>query len=386
MPILRGPEPESDDEPERDWHLDRCEPDAVSGMGGWRDTGGVASVAHATLRKAAGISIPRASFVLLVLLAYLVILIPINWGLFRLWGRVEWAWAAAPVIALAGTLAVIRLMQLDIGFVRSQTEIDVIEMQTNHAMAHVTRYVALYSSLSSSYVLEFDDPGVIARPFPPTPSPDRARPLTFRRTEGLRLSGFQVDSNSTSFLHTEELRDMGGTLRLIGDSPERCQVANDTPYHFIRVEVWYRASAGELSVCRLEQLAAKTSRPLVFTREEQGDAASGGPPGSDAPAAEVGIDLSGIARLAVRGLRLRPGDVRLVGWLDQPLPGLAVTPTASQTRGRSLLVSHLRYGSLPPPRPDANLLVDVFEPPPEDRSAEAVSEPVSSDAHTDNQE
>jgi hypothetical protein len=72
--------------------------------------------------------------------------------------------------------------------------------------------------------------------------------------------------------------------------------------------------------------------------------------------------------------------------LDEALPGLVISPTAAQARGRSLVLSHLRYGPLPPPRPDVNLLVDVYEPPPESDAAEAVPEPVSSGAHTDNLE
>ena len=45
---------------------------------------------------------PRPRFVLRVLMIYLVILVPVNWAVFRLWGRVEWAWAAAPLIAHRG--------------------------------------------------------------------------------------------------------------------------------------------------------------------------------------------------------------------------------------------------------------------------------------------
>ncbi len=382
MPDRWRPPPAS----ELDWHVDGCEPDEASGIGGWRDGGGVASVAHATLRKAAGISIPRASFVLWVLVAYLVLLVPVNWGFFRLCGRVEWAWAAAPVIALAGAVGVIRLAQLDIGFVRSQTEIDVIEMQPDHPVAHVTRYVALYSSLSSSYELEFDDPAVIARPFPPTPSPDRAWPITFRREQGLQLSGFQVDSNATGFLHTEQLRDMGGALRLVGDSPVAWQIENGTSHDFTQVQIWHRTTAAELLTCRLDTLPAGATLPLAFAGAEQGGAVPDAPTGLAAPTDGAGLDLSEITRLAVEGLQLRPGDVRLVGRLDEPLPGMSIRPAASQARGRSLVVSHLRYGPLPPPRPDVNLLVDVYEPPPASDDAAEAPEPESSGEKSDNQE
>ena len=54
------------------------------------------------LTEAAGIEIPRADFVIKVLAVYLLVLVPLNWLVFWLMGRVEWAWIAAPIIALVG--------------------------------------------------------------------------------------------------------------------------------------------------------------------------------------------------------------------------------------------------------------------------------------------
>ena len=54
-----------------------------------------------------------------VLIGYLFVLVPLNWLLFRVLGRVELAWAAAPVIAVVCTGLVVWLAQLDIGFARS---------------------------------------------------------------------------------------------------------------------------------------------------------------------------------------------------------------------------------------------------------------------------
>ena len=53
----------------------------------------------------AGISIPSRKFVVYVLSVCLVVLVPINWLVFRLMGRVEWAWVAAPIIAIVGAVA-----------------------------------------------------------------------------------------------------------------------------------------------------------------------------------------------------------------------------------------------------------------------------------------
>ena len=69
------------------------------------------------------------------LAGYLVVLVPVNWFLFRLIGRVEWAWVAAPLIAVVSALMVIRLARLDIGFARARFEVNVVEMQGQYPRA-----------------------------------------------------------------------------------------------------------------------------------------------------------------------------------------------------------------------------------------------------------
>ena len=53
--------------------------------------------------------------------------------------------------------------------------------------------------------------------------------------------------------------------------------------------------------------------------------------------------------------------MRLVAWTEDDVPGLTISPAASQSRIRMVVLVHLRYGPLPPPVPDANLRVDIRE-------------------------
>ncbi|HMC10088.1 MAG TPA: hypothetical protein VKH44_02315, partial [Pirellulaceae bacterium] len=117
-------------------------PDPV-GVAAWNDEGAASKAAGEILTAAAGIEIPSADFVIKVLGLYLLVLVPLNWLVFWLIGKVEWAWIAAPLIALVGAGAVIRLAQLDIGFARSRTEVAVLEIQGGYERAHLTRYTAL---------------------------------------------------------------------------------------------------------------------------------------------------------------------------------------------------------------------------------------------------
>src|SRR5207237_10702103 len=74
------------------------------------------------------------------------------------------------------------------------------------------------------------------------------------------------------------------------------------------------------------------------------------------------IRLTALARLAADRLRLLPGDVRLIGWTDERMPGMKIRPEAPQNRTYTLVLAHLALGPLPAANPDQNLAEDVVEP------------------------
>ena len=194
--------------------------DAVdAGVAGWKDNNAIAQLARDALTG--GIVIPDASFILWVLAAYLFVLVPLNFLVFRLVGHVEWAWLAVPVITIGFAVAVVRLAQLDVGFVRTQSEVGVIEVQGGYPRAHVTRYTALYTSLSTTYDLRFADSSALVQPLPTSRLlKDQSRiDVHFQRdlpaTSGgekwpIGLSGFAVSSNTQAMLHSEHMLDLGG--------------------------------------------------------------------------------------------------------------------------------------------------------------------------------
>ncbi len=51
---------------------------------------------------------PKIRTIVWLLLGYLIILVPINWAVFRLTGKVEYAWVMAPIIAVVGAFVVAR--------------------------------------------------------------------------------------------------------------------------------------------------------------------------------------------------------------------------------------------------------------------------------------
>ncbi len=105
------------------------------GAAAWNDFSWVSKAARQALREAAGISVPKREFVLWMVGIYLLLVVPVNWLVFRAMGRLEWAWIAVPVVAIGWGIAVIWLAQLDIGFARSETEIAVLEAQNGFPRA-----------------------------------------------------------------------------------------------------------------------------------------------------------------------------------------------------------------------------------------------------------
>jgi hypothetical protein len=284
-------------------------------------------------------------------------------------GRVEWAWIAAPIIAIVGTMVVVHQAQLDIGFVRAQTEIGLLEQQPDYPRAHLSRYTALYTSLSTTYELEFGNLTTLAAPF--AAQNDfrliRGQGLTsvdFQRYDDVRLAGLPISSNSTGMVHSEQMYALDGPVRM-GRSAARGgdQIENRSKLHLHSVCVVRRPPRGaggqselalegrwigELlpgqSIPASEQMPSLPIDKPAFAENR----------GEEARTRGAQLDLEPMFRLALDPQHLDEGETRLVARLDEVIPGEEITPAASQVRGATLLVAHLGYAPLPAPQKDRN--------------------------------
>ena len=336
---------------------------AQSGVAGWNDFSDCSTVSRSALNEAAGISVPDRKFVLAALGLYLVVLVPINWALFRVVGRVEWAWFAVPVLAFTGTYLVVSLAQLDIGFARSRTELAILETQPNYSRGHLTRYTGLYSSLSTNYSLLFEDESAVSLPFATRRASQAlsARDIYLERSskkdEASRLQPFAVNSNSTEMIHSEEFLDIGGVVHLQETASGDESVVNDTDFEFKHVGMIRRVE-GQVQIAWIGNLAPQAEvQPNFETAvdnewffEEWREPTSN---------PEETIQLSPLLRLACAPGRLNEGDVLLTGWCEDQMPGLTIQPSASQNTFRTVLVAHLKYGNLPEPQNDINTEMTV---------------------------
>lgn len=328
--------------------------DDLIGVAGWTDASDVSRAARSALQKSAGISVPSIDFIAKVLGVYLLVLVPVNWLLFRMIGRVEWAWAAVPIISIGGALGVVQAAQLDIGFARSRTEVAVVEIQPGYERAHLTRYIGLYTSLSASYQVSGDEESAL---FQPLGGSQRAeREVALYQGDQVSLSGFNVLSNSTGMIHGEQMIPLGGKLSLT-KAGSKVAVNNQTDHTLTGCCVVQRSADGTPEVAWIGDLEKKTSKDLEFSPLNSRTVEFAEWEAQTATAKEVEegvLNIRQIMQIATDPNRLAPEEAILIGWNDQVLDGVEIRPAASQIDARTVFVAQLRHAVRPDPLRDLN--------------------------------
>ncbi len=340
------------------------------GVAAWNDYSRASTLASQSLREAAGITVPKREFVLWMVGIYLLLVVPLNWLIFRLAGRVEWAWAAVPFLAIGWAAMVIWFAQLDIGFARAETEIAVLEAQNGFSRAHLTRYTALYTSLSTSYNVRFDDQNAVAQPFNVDVRLLRGQAhstVVLRRDGEPFLSDFTVSSNSTGMVHSEEMLDLGGPLAWHNDEkgwyhesvdrhsrelpPSGGTLENKTKLPISGAAIVRKSAAG-VEWAWLGELAQGKRVEVAFEPfdREAREMARDESPLTRTQLPEGGLSLRRLLDFAEDPRLLEPGEIRLVGWRDDAPAGVRVAPAAAQARARRWLwrTSKCRKSSLGP--------------------------------------
>ncbi len=328
------------------------QPPIGPGTAAWRDDDPLSDTMRGVLRDAAGIFAPPASLVLLLLAAYVTAAVPINWLVFRLLKRTEWAWLATPVLALVFTVIVVRAAELDLGFVRSVSEASVLEIQPGYDRGHLVRNVAIYNSLGTTYDATSGDATFVALPsarsLDPKQTPSDRTVSIVRRTDesgstSTGLAGFIVDSGSVGFLRAEQMTPLGGVLRAEKIDDRRVRIVNGTRWELRDVRL-NGPGNGAIDVL-----------PAGGTVEIRLDDRPS--PKGDVAARRGEIDVDAIWRQLQEA---EPEEsLRLTAWSSTAAPELRIDPLPSQRRGKTVVVAHLEYVRTPAPEMDANLRIEV---------------------------
>ena len=316
--------------------------DAISGVGGWTDRSDTIILCRNILQDESGIEIPDSSLVVRSLGWYLVILVPINYLVFRIMGRLEYAWLAVPVIAIGGAIWVARAARLDIGFARSQMELAVLEMPPEYSRGHLTRIVAIYNSLSSRYDIDFKTIDGAAAPVDDYVAANEADDSVFRTSfaQGPSLSGLAVGSNKVKLVHAEQMIDIGGGFSRQGDN-----LLNGCEHELLDAYVVEKGPEGEIRIAVVGACPPGSSTVLRFSNLSA-------PAVSD----ELPMQTSRLIRRLASPAAMKKGSSRLVGRIDTSLAGMTITPSANQSKAQTMVLAHLEYAPLPNPSPDTNLL------------------------------
>lgn len=341
------------------------QPHPQSGFGGWSDDSDLAKLALQQLTWQSGVDVPDRRFVFRSLAIYLVVLVPLNYLVFRLLGRLEWAWAAIPLIGLGGAAWIAQAAQLDMGLARSQTEIAIVEMHGGYDRGHATRFISLYNSLSARYDFHFANSDAVAAPvgvLRSTGSRDRGAAATLQSgtAAGPVLAGVEVASNRTRQFHVEQFFDTGGAIVWQND-----QLINDSDLDLQAVQIVRRDPDGSLRWATFDQLPQR-SRATVHWHDSPPVPPGHSPGHSLANSPDhslVGLDPDDSVAAGGRLLpsladpaHVPPGAVRLVAISRTLPPGLEIQPAGPQHSGFSVVVVHLRRPALPTAdRGDENL-------------------------------
>jgi hypothetical protein len=319
----------------------------IPSVSDWRDDAKIPRLARDLLEEASGITIPSSSFVLRVIIAYLIALIPLNWLICRfVLNRREWTWVVVPIVALGFAIGVERLAARDIGYDTASDEIDILEVQGDYPRAHLTRMVSLYTTGRSRFSIGYpNDPTALALPFDNGRS-IRGEEVSVSTAQSFpfpALLGFSVQPRSLAMFRAEQLIALSGPLRLEEEGGKRRVVnGSDLELHdAVLVDV--AAEAGR----RERPLGTIAAGASIVIDEASATEATDTTPSSGSP------DIAPVLAELRSNWEIRDenqGEVRLVAWTTGTIGGQTIEPAMDRYRGATAVLVHLRSG--PPPSPD----------------------------------
>lgn len=353
----------------------------TTSLGAWNPSSRVLEHATNCLRESSGIKVPQISTIMKLLIGYLVVLVPLNWLLFRLIGRVEWAWIAAPILSLVGAIVVAKSVQLDVGFSRSQTSYGFLECHNGYNRAVLSNFNALYTSLSTNYEAVYRNGDGIVLPVPRASTrkglgDNESIDYWVADERGSGLQRFPVLSNTTGLLQSEETLAMAGPIQWAMDTERRSVSAtNDSELAIKDVGLIGLDKDGRLIkgwVGSLEPGATSEASWSYPTEDDRWlsdwDAnpilkkpdvirASDGRLWTDQSLDDV--YLGALLMVIAQRYPLQHGECIALGWTDKNPSRLEISPTTVQQKHKTLVLMHVRSESLGEVQPDSRIFASI---------------------------
>jgi hypothetical protein len=326
------------------------DPDAelppAQGVADWRDTMRFATLSRDLLEEASGITIPSSDFVLKVILAYLIAVVPLNWLVCRfVLNRREWAWVVVPLVALGFAIAVQRVAAYDMGFDSASDEIDVLELQGDYPRAHLSRFASLYTTGRGSYTISYPNNNTaLALPLNNGRS-IRGEDVTtsaWQSSPVPALLGLAVQPRSLSLFRAEEMATLSGAIQIEGEGATR-KLVNRTELDLRDATLVDFGAPGRRTEQYLGTIAAGSSADIDPARAVSPPGRVDFDPGPDPNEYLLALRTTWEPR------EENIGEIRLVAWVSRTMPGQVIEPPVDRQRGFTAVIVHLRSGQAPHP-------------------------------------
>lgn len=316
------------------------------GVAEWRDTSALPRLCRDTLEKASGITVPSSQFVLKVILAYIIAVVPLNWLVFKLLlNRREWAWIVVPLLALGFAVGVERVAAYDMGYDSACDEIDLLEVQAEYPRAHLSRFAALYTTGRAKYTIAYpNEPSAVALPYnnERSISGEDVTTAVWQSYPVPALQSFTVQPRSLAMFRGEQMLGLSGPIALESDQARR-MIVNRSEFELRDAVLVDFAGGGQRRETYLGSIAAGAS--IELSEKQPG-------PVPDQVLGHDGPDPALLLAELRRTWEDRPensGELRLVAWIGQPMGGQTFEPALDRYRGLTAVLVHLRYGNPPSP-------------------------------------
>ncbi|MDP8245811.1 MAG: hypothetical protein P9L94_17140 [Candidatus Hinthialibacter antarcticus] len=142
--------------------------------------------------------LPSTKFIAMYLGLYIILVVPVNYLIFRRIGRLEWAWFTVPIWAIVFAVGVYY-----IGALRQQSsvtvnQISIVESRPNAKTAPSSTYCAIYSPVRKWYEIRFSSPA--AFPLAPERQNLMGRPQNNLSEEIINVHYEETDSFISDYL------------------------------------------------------------------------------------------------------------------------------------------------------------------------------------------
>ncbi len=342
----------------------------------WTDGAWFSQIALDSLRQISGIKVPPVNYLLKLLTVYLAILVPANWIVFRIIGRLEWAWFTIPVIALVGAGIIARMLQVEIGFARSQNSVSLLQTQAGYPRGILTQYVSLYSSLSTRFSVSLPDQNGVVSPVGSLGVSDKKIEYRAFDDQGSGIRSLPIRSHTTSTFHAEEVVSMNGDFDIQIDDARRKQIVNNTRLALRdtvllvtssdRQELFWVGDVGASDTIDVDEAEAFQFAQLGERLRKSFDQRERNRQGPATGEESVSMDRQDLAIVnAITGFALMPAHPRteatILAWTENDISTLRISPAASQISGRTVVCCQRFKSAYAPPEQDRNLPPRIFE-------------------------